>query len=210
MLNNKRFFNFLGLIGVSLLTILILLSYTTKKKEEECIRRSVQAAKLKVDKKLLEERTLKTLSKDRKPSEVRRYRGYFKIITKYANFYSIEPELVLAIIKVESEFKSHAVSNKGAIGLMQIMPSTAKWLCDSGRLKNRNLKTPEDNIQLGVLYLSLLDHKYKGNLDKMLAEYNGGPNAANKYPFTNAEVRNYVLKVKRNYIASKKGLRRSR
>lgn len=91
--------------------------------------------------------------------------------------YDVNPYLVLAVIKVESNFKPKAVSNMGAVGLMQLMPSTAKYIANKYefRFTGRNsLFDPATNVRLGVAYLSLLDQRYN-NMEHALWAYNYGP-----------------------------------
>ncbi len=116
-----------------------------------------------------------------------------KIIETEAKKNSIEPSLVMAIVEVESNFNPNAVSPKGAKGLMQIMDSTAKEL---------NLKDPFDpyeNIKSGIKHLKYLMKKYNNDLEKVIAAYNAGAGAVDKYkgipPYK--ETINYVEKVKR-------------
>ena len=90
----------------------------------------------------------------------------------------VSPALAIAVAKVESNFKSDAISNKGAIGVMQIMPRTA--LMEFG-VKRRKLFKPEVNIKLGVKFLDSLIKKYKGDVAVALSHYNGG-SAVGKWP----------------------------
>lgn len=122
-------------------------------------------------------------------------------IIRYASFlYEVEYELVKAVIKVESNFQQEAISNKGACGLMQIMPATQKDL---------NLEQPFDpqsNILAGTNYLKFLIIRFK-NLPLALAAYNAGPGAVEKYgnsipPYQ--ETHNYVRKVLQYYEQFKK------
>lgn len=102
---------------------------------------------------------------------------YSEYVEKYASEYAVPKELVYGVIKTESDFKSDAVSHKGAVGLMQIMPETYIWLCDKNSDENDNpdlLYTPEVNIRYGVFYLSMLYSQF-GNWENALAAYNAGP-----------------------------------
>ena len=105
-----------------------------------------------------------------KPEE---YAGF---VEKYAQEYSVSEELVWAVIKTESGFDSSAVSNKGAIGLMQMMPSTFEWLTNDILRDHHNagmLYDPETNIKYGTYYLSRLYSRF-GDWDTAIAAYNGG------------------------------------
>lgn len=103
------------------------------------------------------------------------------------------PNLIKAIIAVESRFKTNARSNKGAIGLMQIMPSTAKFL----RIKNPY--NTLQNLEGGIRYLNLLNKMFNGNEELVIAAYNAGQGRVIKYggipPLK--ETQEYVIKVKR-------------
>jgi soluble lytic murein transglycosylase-like protein len=121
---------------------------------------------------------------------------------------SLEPALLRAIIRVESNFNHRAVSPVGARGLMQLMPDTAGHIGTSRALYN-----PRANILAGAHYLRNMINQFQGNLKVALAAYNAGPKAVEKYrgipPFP--ETRSYVskvlrqLKVERKFIAAKLG-----
>ncbi|MBS4023198.1 MAG: lytic transglycosylase domain-containing protein [Dethiobacter sp.] len=102
---------------------------------------------------------------------------YREIIESQARRYDIDPLLVAAIIRVESKFHPDAVSRKGAIGLMQIMPSTAEWIAaqlDISDFSADMLFDPEINIRFGSWYLSSLAKEFDARLDVVIASYNGG------------------------------------
>jgi len=116
------------------------------------------------------------------------------LVDQTARTHQVDPLLVHSIIKVESNYNSFAVSNKGAEGLMQLMPPTARMLGVS------NSFDPQQNIEAGVKYLKYLQGVYKD--DRLaLAAYNAGPAAVDKYkqvpPFK--ETQNYVELVGRRY-----------
>lgn len=98
---------------------------------------------------------------------------YYEIVIQYAG--SLDPLLVMSVIKVESSFRPDAVSNVGAFGLMQLMPETAEWLNKKYKL-NYDYKTIEGNIALGCKYLNYLLEK-DGDLNTALVHYNTGPYA---------------------------------
>ncbi|KXI28218.1 lytic transglycosylase domain-containing protein [Paraglaciecola hydrolytica] len=108
---------------------------------------------------------------------------------------NVEPALVLAIAKVESDFNPMALSHAGAKGVMQIMPATAK---NGFNVASHDLYQPQINIRVGVAYIKQLLEQYQGKLDIALSHYNGG--SAVKRP--NGQLRvipathNYVNKVK--------------
>ena len=124
---------------------------------------------------------------------------YLDLIQQIAKSYDLNPELVKAVIKIESNFNAKAVSPKGAKGLMQLMPATAK------RFGVTDVFDPEDNIRGGVKYLAFLFDEFgEQNLDLVLAGYNAGENAVHKYgkeipPYK--ETQQYVKKVKAVFLA---------
>ena len=91
------------------------------------------------------------------------------IIDECAEKYNIDNELIRAMIQVESGWDTHAVSNKGAQGLMQLMPRTSAMLGVTDPFD------PVQNIEGGVRYISDLTDKYRGDIEKALAAYNAGP-----------------------------------
>ena len=123
-------------------------------------------------------------------------KNYDDLINYYSNVYDLDPMLVKAIIKVESNFRSGAVSPKGAVGLMQLMPGTAN------DLGVRNSLSPTQNIEGGTKYLRKLMDMFNEDLDLSLAGYNAGENAVIRYGWSippYPETRNYVRKVRYHY-----------
>ena len=100
---------------------------------------------------------------------------YDETIEKYAARYGVDPTLVRAVIQVESNFDPRCVSHKGARGLMQLMPATAR------RFGVSEIHDPEQNIRGGVQYLSYLMRLFNEDLPRVLAGYNAGENAVLKY-----------------------------
>ena len=117
-----------------------------------------------------------------------------QIINDYAKKHQVQPELLKAIIRQESNFNASAISPKGARGLMQVMPATA---ASYGKY---NLMLPRDNIEVGTRHLSYLLKRYD-QLPLVLAAYNAGEGNVDKYggipPFS--ETQNYVLNVLQFY-----------
>jgi soluble lytic murein transglycosylase-like protein len=113
------------------------------------------------------------------------------LVLAHAQRHSLRPELVRAVIQVESGYNPTATSPKGAMGLMQLMPATARLL------GVRNPYDPEDNIRGGTAYLRQLLDKYDGNEQLALAAYNAGSGAVDRYgsvpPYR--ETRDYVRRV---------------
>lgn len=118
------------------------------------------------------------------------------IVSSIAKKYEVDENLVKAVIKQESGFKSDAVSKAGAMGLMQLMPATARGLGVSDPLN------PIQNVDGGVRYLKQMLSKYNGNVILALAAYNAGSGAVDKYngvpPY--AETQNYVKSILANYL----------
>lgn len=116
-------------------------------------------------------------------------------IAEASHHYNISFPLIKAIIKVESDFNTRAISPKGAMGLMQIMPF------NFDHLSITNPFDPLENIMGGVMYLKNMMNKFGGDLHLSLAAYNAGPGAVDKYgcipPYP--ETINYVDKVLRYY-----------
>ena len=129
---------------------------------------------------------------------------------------NVDPHLVAAIIKTESNFSSSAESNMGARGIMQIMPDTGIWAARKMNLHGfdpEDLYKTETNIKIGCWYLDNLNREFKGNKILVVAAYNGGRGnvrawmekgqwtgehaTVDQIPF--AETRKYVKKVLRNY-----------
>ena len=100
---------------------------------------------------------------------------YITLIDKYATKYNIDPALVKQVIAVESGYDDRSVSDKGAIGLMQLMPETAR------ELGVTNPFDPEENISGGTRYLAQLLKQNGGNLRLALASYNAGPGAVRQF-----------------------------
>lgn len=96
------------------------------------------------------------------------------IVHRYCKIYGIEPHLVKAIIHVESNGKHSVTSSSGAIGIMQLTPSTAKFF-------GVNPYDKEQNIHGGVKYISYLHKKFDGDIIKIIASYNAGETVVKKY-----------------------------
>jgi len=125
---------------------------------------------------------------------------YTEIILEIASKHGVSPQLVAALIKAESNFKSKATSNRGARGLMQLTPRTASRY----RVAPHELYDPYKNIEAGVRHLKMLIERYAGNLELAIAAYNTGEFAVDRYggipPFRTTRL--FVKKVLRHYFAS--------
>ena len=98
-------------------------------------------------------------------------------IEKYAKEFAMEKELLAALIYVESRFNNYSKSSKGAVGLMQLMPSTAIWIAEElgyNNFKLEDLNNPEVNIKFGSWYFAYLYQKFDKNLIQTIAAYNAG------------------------------------
>lgn len=141
---------------------------------------------------------------------------YKESILRYSELYNVDPNWVAAVINTESKFNDQAVSHKGAIGLMQIMPDTGVWIAELIGIENFDeemIKEPDININLGTWYLNKLSDDFNGDYDLILAAYNGGPGNVSKWleddkfsddgvklrviPFD--ETKKYVERVRLNY-----------
>ena len=140
---------------------------------------------------------------------------YLEPIQKWASARQVNPLLVVALMRQESMFQPKIKSVAGAVGLMQVMPNTAKWIAPqiSMDMKTINLENPNDNIMLGTWYLDHTHQQYNNNSMLAIASYNAGPGNVAKWlrtipkkdpdefveeiPF--GETRNYVRQVLGNY-----------
>ncbi len=140
---------------------------------------------------------------------------YREIVEMNAEYAGVDPQLVAALIYVESKFKPDAESRRGARGLMQLMPETASWVIEQKGLNHQvdDLYDPEVNIKLGIWYLAFLFREFNGDRVLVLAAYNAGwpkvkewlasgawegkVNDLHRIPYL--ETRRYVTKIMRTY-----------
>jgi len=145
--------------------------------------------------------------------------AYWPEVQELAKAVELDPYLILAVAKQESTFRPNLTSHAGASGVMQLMPSTAKWLADVDpnieKSHVANLESPVNSLRLGAFYLQRMFERSNGNLVDTLASYNGGPGNRDKWrkrfpnydlddfieaiPFE--ETKTYVQKVLGNYAA---------
>ena len=145
-------------------------------------------------------------------------KDYEEYVQKYSQQYNVDENLVYALIKAESNFNANAQSSKGAIGLMQLMETTAQDVCkrmdlniSNNELKEKILE-PEININIGTKYLSILIQQY-GNVEIAITAYNAGigtvdnwiekdiikADGSNVEKIPYKETNNYVRKILRDY-----------
>ncbi|MBK1469177.1 MULTISPECIES: dephospho-CoA kinase [Parvimonas] len=136
--------------------------------------------------------------------------NYIEEIQKYSDEYGVDPKVVLAIMRVESNFKSDATSKVNAKGLMQILPDTAKHIAKLMQVdvNSLDLNDPETNIKIGTYYIKYLTQNFS-NMDTVYAAYNGGIGSVNTwlkdakysndgvtlYNIPSSETKHYVYKV---------------
>jgi soluble lytic murein transglycosylase-like protein len=118
--------------------------------------------------------------------------SYDDLIVEHAQLNNVRPDLVRAVVQVESAYNARATSPKGAMGLMQLMPATAR------QFGVMNPYNPNENVRAGVAYLRQLLDRYDNNEQLALAAYNAGPKAVERYgvsvpPYR--ETRNYVSRI---------------
>jgi soluble lytic murein transglycosylase-like protein len=139
--------------------------------------------------------------KERKKRKVPSTSRYDKFISEASQKHGVSFAILKAIVKVESDFNPRAVSKKGAMGLMQIMPENFK------SLRVKNPFNPRENIMAGAWYFKQLLNRFDGKLHLALAAYNAGPDNVSRSqtipPIRETEL--YVKKVIRYYNLFKKG-----
>jgi hypothetical protein len=127
---------------------------------------------------------------------------YDELILKSATRHGVDPNLVIAVMRQESGFNSRARSYKGATGLMQLMPATAR------RFGVENIYDPAQNIEAGTRYLRFLLDTFDGDVELALAGYNAGENAVVRYGYQiprYRETQNYVKSISAKYGKNKSG-----
>lgn len=126
-----------------------------------------------------------------------KYREY---VTRYSREFGVPEYIIYSVIKVESGFKSDAVSQKGACGLMQLMPETYRWLLETREDTQKDIFDAQENIKYGTYYLSMLYKRY-GNWTHTFCAYNAGMGNVDKWLKTEpfqiqfSETQEYVNKL---------------
>ncbi len=116
------------------------------------------------------------------------------LIYQMASRYKLNPYLVAAVVQVESAFNPRAISRKGARGLMQLLPATARRF---GLPRKKDLFNPQKNLEAGIKYLKWLSERFSGDAARVLAAYNAGEGAVDRFggvpPYQ--ETRDYVTRI---------------
>lgn len=121
---------------------------------------------------------------------------YANLVLPLSEKYGMDWKLVAAVMAIESNYNPRAISPRGAIGLMQLMPSTAALY----QVSSKELFNPKKNIEAGVLHLKMLRDRYDGDLSRVIAAYNSGEGAVDRYNgvppyrFTRAFVRKVMAR----------------
>ncbi len=140
--------------------------------------------------------------------------AFNECLIKESSINSVKPELILSMMKVESNFNHKALSPAGAAGLMQLMPRTAKEISKKFGLSKFNLLDPCTSIKFGTNYIAWLDKYYKSHIEYLIAAYNGGAGNVNRWikrPVNNDidyfsefvpfdETRDYIFRTKKYLI----------
>lgn len=144
-------------------------------------------------------------------------KSYSNYIFSYSEQYKLDPALVFSIVKAESGFNANAVSKSGAMGLMQLLPTTARWIATElgDEFENNKLFDPETNIKYGCFYLNYLKNKFN-NIEVVICAYNAGESVVRNWILSNGtiendnieypETKNYLRKVKFYYSIYKNSL----
>ncbi len=142
-------------------------------------------------------------------------RAWEESVRKWASEYGVDPLLVWAVMREESGFRLEAISSSGARGLMQLLPSTARWIAEEKLripYREERLSDPDYNIRLGTWYLRHLLDQFGGNVVWAVAAYNGGPGNLRRWAsgvenpadlpayLHSAETREYLVKVLNSWL----------
>lgn len=128
---------------------------------------------------------------------------FTRTLLKISQEHNYDPIFLLAVIKTESSFNFNAVGSAGEIGLMQIKPDTAKWICEKKKIKWKGakaLKNPEYNMIVGALYFKYLKKTLKSQSKRYITAYNMGINSMMRSSTRELKSHPYFGKVTKNYI----------
>lgn len=145
---------------------------------------------------------------------------FYDLVEKYAAENNLQITLIYAVIKTESGFRDEVISQRGAIGLMQITEKTGNWIASMLKVSDftpEDLKNPEMNIRFGCWYLSYLMNRFNGNSELALAAYNAGEGTVSGWLEANViewkdtkikslpygETEEYLIRVNRIYFVYK-------
>jgi soluble lytic murein transglycosylase len=106
---------------------------------------------------------------------------YIEAIENWSQQRQLNPLLVISVIRQESRFEPKIHSSAGAVGLMQVMPETSKWVAENIGVKKYSLENPNDNVKLGTWYLDEIHDRYKNNSMLAIASYNAGSGNLSKW-----------------------------
>jgi soluble lytic murein transglycosylase len=106
---------------------------------------------------------------------------YYSSVSNWAGQRNLPPTLVMGLIRQESRFEAEILSRSGAVGLMQIMPDTGRWIASKQGISNYSLKNPEHNIEFGTWYFSYTHQEFSNNSMLAIASYNAGPGAIGRW-----------------------------
>lgn len=150
-------------------------------------------------------RLVRTIVMPPRPENAQAAPDLEKMVDRIAGEQGVESPLVDSVIRAESNYNPNAVSPKGALGLMQLIPATAR------RFGVSNVFDAQENVQGGVRYLRFLLDYYRGDYTRAIAAYNAGEAAVDRYqgipPY--AETQNYVSRVAKNLKAARKNQTKS-
>ncbi|MBC7753163.1 MAG: lytic transglycosylase domain-containing protein [Moraxellaceae bacterium] len=132
-----------------------------------------------------------------------------KTLIEVSRINQYDPIFLMAIIKTESQFRPHAIGSAGEIGLMQIKPDTAKWICEKKGMKwkgKNSLKNPQYNIEVGALYFKYLKKSLRSRAASYITAYNTGMGQLSRMPSSEVKNNVYFSKVLYNYLSIYKEL----
>ena len=132
---------------------------------------------------------------------------YKDIILKYSSRYGVDSYIIASVINIESGYDKNAKSSAGAMGLMQLLPSTAEEIAHKLNMDfiTNDLYIPEINVEFGCYYLSYLMNYFDGNIENVLSAYNWGINNVRNWISegnidTNGSIKNIPIKETRDYL----------